>query len=191
MADLSASREFEVVSSEDEELILVDESDRVVGHLSKAECHDGEGILHRAFSIFIFNRVGEVLLQRRSSEKRLWPLFWSNSCCSHPRRGETMDEAVVRRLQQELGMTSALEFLYAFQYHASYEDLGSEHEMCRVYVGLSDDEPRPNPNEIADHRWIDPTQLDQELQSVPGYFTPWFQMEWPRVRDAYRSALEL
>jgi isopentenyl-diphosphate delta-isomerase len=191
LADASASPEFEVVSSEDEELILVDESDRVVGHLSKGACHDGEGVLHRAFSIFIFNRDGELLLQQRSSEKRLWPLFWSNSCCSHPRRGETMDEALRRRLHQELGMASDLQFLYTFRYQASYRDLGSEHEMCRVYVGLSDDDPRPNSNEIADHRWIDPARLDLELDAEPASFTPWFQMEWPRVRDAFRSTLGL
>ena len=102
-----------------------------------------------------------------------------------------MSEAVQRRLQQELGMTSELEFLFTFQYQASYKDLGSEHEICRVYVGLSDDEPRPHPKEIADHRWIDPGRLDQELQAAPESFTPWFQMEWPRVRDAYLPALGL
>ena len=102
-----------------------------------------------------------------------------------------MDEAVGRRLQQELGMKSELELLYTFEYRASYEDLGSEHELCWVYAGLSDDEPLPHPNEIADHRWIDPEQLDHDLHSDPTSFTPWFQMEWPRVREAYRSVLGL
>jgi isopentenyl-diphosphate delta-isomerase len=183
--------EHEVVSSEDEELILVDESDRVVGHLSNRACHDGEGVLHRAFSVFIFNRQGKLLLQKRSSEKRLWPLFWSNSCCSHPRRGETMHEAVERRLLQELGMNGEFEFLYSFQYRAKFEDIGSENELCWVFAGQSDGEPRPNPNEIADHRWIDPAQLDDELRADPERFTPWFRMEWLRVRDVYRSALGL
>ncbi|MEJ2582610.1 MAG: isopentenyl-diphosphate Delta-isomerase [Acidobacteriota bacterium] len=191
MVEPPVSSEFEAVSSEDEELILVDESDRVIGHLPKGACHDGVGVLHRAFSIFIFNLAGELLLQRRSSEKRLWPLFWSNSCCSHPRFGETMDVAVERRLQQELGIKSEPEYLYTFEYQASYEDLGSEHEMCRVYAGLSDEQPRPHPNEIADHRWIDPAKLDDELRSDPTSFTPWFQLEWPRVRETYRSALGL
>jgi isopentenyl-diphosphate delta-isomerase len=191
LADAPASPKHEVVSSEDEELILVDDSDHVVGHLSKGACHDGAGVLHRAFSIFVFNRDGELLLQRRSSDKRLWPLFWSNSCCSHPRRGETMDQAVQRRLQQELGMASELEYLFTFRYQASYEDLGSEHEICWVYIGLSEDEPRPNPNEVAEHRWIKPVRLDDELEADPTRFTPWFQMEWPRVREAYRSALGL
>lgn len=172
-------------------LILVDESDRVVGHLSKGACHEGEGALHRAFSLFVFNRDGKLLLQKRSEEKRLWPLFWSNSCCSHPREGETMDQAIHRRLDQELGMTGELQFLYKFQYQASYEDIGSENEICWVYIGVTDDEPEPNANEISDHRWIAPGELDAEMDATPERFTPWFRMEWERVREAYRSKLEL
>ena len=87
MADAARRLGDEVVSDEDESLVLVDEDDREVGFLSKAVCHDGDGMLHRAFSLFVFNRRGELLLQRRSANKRLWPLYWSNSCCSHPRRG--------------------------------------------------------------------------------------------------------
>jgi isopentenyl-diphosphate delta-isomerase len=172
-------------------LILVDESDRVVGRLSKGACHDGEGVLHRAFSLFVFNRDGKLLLQKRSEEKRLWPLFWSNTCCSHPREGETMDQAVHRRLRQELGMASELQFLYKFQYQAPYEDIGSENEICWVYVGVSDDEPEPNANEISDHRWVAPAKLDVEMNATPEIFTPWFRMEWERVREAYRSELVL
>jgi len=80
-------------ASDSESLILVDEADREVGHLDKAQCHQGQGVLHRAFSLLIFNDAGELLLQQRSASKRLWPLFWSNSCCSHPRRAETMEAA--------------------------------------------------------------------------------------------------
>ena len=191
MADSSPNPVTEVVSSEDELLILVDESDRVVGHLSKGACHDGEGVLHRAFSIFAFNRDGELLLQQRGSGKRLWPLFWSNSCCSHPRQDETMEEAVRRRLRQELGLTSDLQFLYKFQYQASYEDVGSENEICWVHIGVTDDQARANLNEIEDYRWITPALLDDEMATTPEIFTPWFQMEWERVRDAYSSRLGL
>lgn len=174
----------EVVSSDEEPLILVDEADREIGHLSKGACHDGAGVLHRAFSLFIFNLDGELLLQQRSEEKRLWPLFWSNSCCSHPRRGETMEVAVARRLDQELGITSNVHHLFTFQYQASYLDLGSENEMCWVFIGRSADPPRPNVNEIADIRWITPDDLDREFETRPEIFTPWFEMEWPRVRTA-------
>src|SRR5579872_2001083 len=91
-------------AADSEALILVDEADREVGHLSKAKCHDGQGVLHRAFSLLIFNDAGELLLQQRSAAKRLWPLYWSNSCCSHPRRAESMDSAIHRRLYEELGL---------------------------------------------------------------------------------------
>jgi isopentenyl-diphosphate delta-isomerase len=191
LAETANNPSVEIVSSDDETLILVDESDRVVGHLSKGACHDGEGVLHRAFSLFVFNPKGELLLQQRSEVKRLWPLFWSNTCCSHPREGETMDEAVHRRLQQELGMTSELQFLYKFQYQASYEDIGSENEMCWVYIGVSDDEAEPNVNEISDHRWVTPAELDDDMKATPELFTPWFRMEWARVREAFRLELGL
>ena len=191
MAEASVRPKNEVVSSENEMLILVDESDRVVGHLSKGACHDGEGVLHRAFSLFVLNRDGELLLQQRSAGKRLWPLFWSNTCCSHPREGETMDGAVHRRLKQELRMTSDLRFLYKFQYQASYEDIGSENEICWVYVGVTDDAPEPNSNEVEDHRWVAPERLDDEMATTPGRFTPWFLMEWQRVREADLDAIGL
>lgn len=191
MADAPRRPADDVVSSEDEPLILVDEQDRVVGHLSKAACHDGAGVLHRAFSLFVCNRSAELLLQRRSSEKRLWPLYWSNSCCSHPRRGETMEEAIRRRLLEELGMTSELHHVYSFQYRASFGDAGSEHELCWVWVGVSDDPARPNRNEIADLRWIAPGRLDEEMAAEPDRFTPWLRLEWPRVREVYRGVLRL
>ena len=104
---LAAPTRSEVVSSDDEPLILVDSRDRELGYLDKSACHDGEGRLHRAFSVFIFNPRGDVLLQRRSRSKRLWPSHWSNSCCSHPRKGETMEQAVHRRIRQELGFAAA------------------------------------------------------------------------------------
>lgn len=175
------------MSSEDELLILVDELDREIGHLDKAACHDGEGVLHRAFSLFVFNRGGELLLQQRSADKRLWPLFWSNSCCSHPRRGEAMEAAVRRRLLQELGMTADLRHLFTFQYHARFGEAGSERELCWVWAGLSDDAVSPNPHEIADCRWITPELLDREMAARPQDFTPWFLLEWPVVRERYRG----
>ncbi len=181
----------EVVSSDDEPLILVNEADCEIGQLSKSACHDGNGVLHRAFSLFIFNASGELLLQQRSAGKRLWPLYWSNSCCSHPRWGETMEEATERRLAQELGMTSRLHHLYTFRYGAPYLDLGSENEMCWVFAGHSDERPRPNSTEIAELRWISAESLDRELQLRPEIFTPWFTLEWPRVRDVFRSTLSL
>ena len=191
MAEVAIHPTNEVVSSEEEALILVDESDREIGHLSKGECHDGDGVLHRAFSLFIFNSSGELLLQQRSAEKRLWPLFWSNSCCSHPRKTEAMEVATERRLAQELGLAASLHHLFTFQYQAPYLDLGSENELCWVFAGQCNVHPKPNDHEVAGIRWIAAEALDAELRDEPETFTPWFTIEWPRVRSEYRRVLGL
>ena len=179
-----------VVSSEAEELILVDEDDREQGHLSKAACHDGDGILHRAFSAFLFNADGELLLQQRAETKRLWPGYWSNSCCSHPRRGESMTTATARRLDEELNLASELSFVYKFRYQASYADLGSEHELCHVFLGRIDDEVRANAEEIAATRFVSAAALDKELTEHPERFTPWFKMEWDALKTDHSAVLE-
>jgi len=184
-----ATSNNEVVSFEDEKLILVDENDNEIGNLPKDKCHDGQGQLHRAFSLFIFNDKGEVLLQQRSGQKRLWPMYWSNACCSHPRRGEDMSDAVNRRLQQELGLTSELEFLFKFIYQAQYDEVGSEHELCWVYLGRSSDDIVVNENEIAAWRYISVERLDDELATEPGKFTPWMKLEWRRIQDEYGDRL--
>src|SRR4030088_3826193 len=104
------------IASDSEALILVDEADREVGHLDKARCHQGGGVLHRAFSLLIFNDAGELLLQQRAASKRLWPRYWSNSCCSHPRRAETMETAIHRRLYESLDLQRPLRFLFKAEY---------------------------------------------------------------------------
>jgi isopentenyl-diphosphate delta-isomerase len=170
-----------IVSFDSEMLILVDEKDNIIGYKSKSECHKGDGILHRAFSIFIFNSSGELLLQKRSGQKLLWPLFWSNSCCSHPRKGEVLDEAAHRRLEEELNIKTDLEYLYTFQYQELYKNIGAENEMCAVFIGKSNSPARANENEIADWRYISMTDLNKELQSNPDKYTPWFKMEWQKL----------
>jgi isopentenyl-diphosphate delta-isomerase len=167
-----------VVSSEAEQLILVDEDDREQGFLSKAACHDGAGVLHRAFSAFLFNAAGELLLQQRADSKRLWPGYWSNSCCSHPRRGESMTTATERRLGEELNLAADLEFVYKFRYQASYGDLGAEHELCHVFLGRIGGDVCPNEEEIAAIRFVSAEALDAELSEHPERFTPWFKLEW-------------
>jgi isopentenyl-diphosphate delta-isomerase len=174
-----------IVSFESELLILVDENDMEVGFDSKANCHEGKGILHRAFSIFIFNSLGELLMQKRSSQKKLWPLFWSNSCCSHPRKGEKLKDAVMRRLEEELGFQTNLKYLYKFQYHAHYLEIGSENEFCSVFFGKSNDSVTSNPNEIEDYEYISVEDLDRRMKEAPDQFTPWFKMEWKRMRTEF------
>ncbi|WP_456440708.1 isopentenyl-diphosphate Delta-isomerase [Caldithrix abyssi] len=180
----------QIVSFDDEKLILVDENDHVLGYETKDVCHNGDGLLHRAFSIFIFNSQGELLLQQRSQDKRLWGLFWSNTCCSHPRKGETYEQATQRRLQEELGLKAPLKFLFKFQYQARFKDVGSENELCAVYVGKTDEPPTVNPNEIAAIRYISPEDLEKEMQAHPAQFTPWFKMEWERIRREFWPEIE-
>lgn len=174
-----------VVSFDDEKLILVDEQDNVLGYENKDACHNGEGILHRAFSIFIFNSQNELLVQQRHSEKRLWGMFWSNTCCSHPRKGENYSEATVRRLKEELGLETELRYLFRFQYQAKFEDKGSENELCSVYVGRSDAVPQINETEIMDWKYISITDLNRDLLLNPQIYTPWFKMEWERMTREY------
>ncbi len=168
----------------------MDEDDNETGYLDKASCHDGDGLLHRAFSLFVFDPDGRLLMQRRSAAKRLWPLYWSNSCCSHPRAGETMTEATARRLREELNVGAELEFAYKFTYHASYGEQGSEHELCWVYLGRTGDPIEPNWNEIAETRLVTAAELEEELAFRPQEYTPWFVLEWSRLRNEHASMLE-
>jgi isopentenyl-diphosphate Delta-isomerase len=179
----------EIVSNASEQLILVDDLDREIGFKAKTEAHTGKGVLHRAFSVFVFNSANEVLLQQRSLSKMLWPGYWSNACCSHPRRGETMTEAVTRRLEQELGFECPVEYLYKFKYHAQYEGIGAEHELCSVYYGRYDGAVDVNVNEIAAWRFVGVTALERELKSKPETFTPWFKMEWVHIKANYLDGM--
>ena len=185
MTDLPAK----IVSSEDELLVLVDAADNETGHLTKAECHDGDGVLHRAFSVFLFNGRGETLLQQRGADKRLWPLYWSNSCCSHPRQGESIEIATIRRLQDELNVSASLEFVYKFSYQASFGEAGSENEMCSVFLGRLDGEPQANATEIEEMRFVSADTLSDELAANPNMFTPWFKLEWQRLTEEFGETL--
>jgi isopentenyl-diphosphate delta-isomerase len=171
-------------------LILVDEDDREVGYLNKTACHQGVGVLHRAFSVLIFNNKGELLLQQRAASKRLWPLYWSNTCCSHPRRFETLEVAIHRRLYEELGLRCPLQFLFRFQYQAQFDAAGAEQELCSVYVGRYNGPVRINPDEILAWRWISPEALQAELAKTSAEkFTPWFRLEWERIWREHRAEL--
>jgi len=174
-----------VVSFDDEKLILVDNDDNILGYKDKSECHEGDGTLHRAFSIFIFNNSNQLLLQKRSEQKLLWPLFWSNSCCSHPRQSENYETAIHRRLKEEVGIDTELKYLFKFQYQANFLDIGSENELCSVYIGRSDNPIAVNENEIAEWKFIDIGQMEKEMEEHPENFTPWFKMEWERIKKEF------
>ncbi len=179
-----------IVSSESEELILVDRDDTEIGYISKGDAHDGGGVLHRAFSLFLFNEAGQLLVQQRAPAKRLWGGYWSNSCCSHPRRGESMEIAISRRLLDELNFEAELEHIYHFCYEASFGDAGSENELCHVYLGRATETVRPNESEIAAIRFVPAETLGAELVAKPEHFTPWFKQEWDELQTTYREQLE-
>ena len=183
------SRMNSMVSDADA-LILVDEADRSLGFLSKTLCHEGRGVLHRAFSLLIFNERGDLLIQQRAAGKRLWPMYWSNSCCSHPRGDESMETATQRRLYEELGIRCPLQFLFKFQYQAQFDATGAENELCSVFVGRCREPIRANSDEILDWRWISPEALQRQIAAEGGRkFTPWFMLEWARIWRDHRQAV--
>jgi isopentenyl-diphosphate Delta-isomerase len=179
-----------VVSFEDEPLVLVNDADEEIGFATKERCHDGEGLLHRAFSVFLFSREGGVLLQQRSLQKRLWPGAWSTACCSHPRHGETLEGALRRRLYEELSLDTPVRFLFKFRYHARYDTSGAERELCHVYAGLFTRQPAVNANEIAATTIMTAAALDTDLATRPERYTPWLKLEWARLRAETWSAVQ-
>ena len=178
------------ILSTDGLLILVDSGDSIVGYADIQKCHQGEGVLHRAFSIFLFNDENQPLIQQRSSMKPLWPLHWSNSVCSHPKKGESYEEATMRRLKEELGFVTSLKFLFKFQYQATFQNVGSENEMCSVFVGKADGAVQTDPNEIAQWEYVDLEQLNKDILAHPHHYTPWFKIEWERIQKNHAADIK-
>jgi isopentenyl-diphosphate Delta-isomerase len=177
-----------VLNASSEEIILVDEDDNPIGFEAKSRAHENGGKLHRAFSIFIFDAAGKMLLQRRAKRKYHFGGLWTNACCGHPRKGEMLQEAVCARLQQEFGFDAELEEIFSFLYRAS--DAGSgltEHEFDHVFYGEFDGEPRPDPDEIDDWRWVGLSELLTDLENNPQDYTPWFKISVRRVIESLQS----
>ena len=173
--------------SKPENLVLVDAEDQQAGIAEKMQCHVGDGLLHRAFSVFIHGPEGRVLLQQRSAAKPLWPMYWSNACCGHPRPGEDVEHAARRRTQEEFGIVCQPRFVYRFQYQARYSETLSEHELCHVFECQYGGEPQPDPSEIAAWRWIAPDALTLEIERNPERFSPWMKLEWAELRRRARA----
>jgi isopentenyl-diphosphate delta-isomerase len=174
-----------------DQLICVDTSDRVLGYADREICHAGRGILHRAVSVMIVNEEGQILLQRRSANKSLWPLYWSISCCGHPVRGESYQVAAERRVFEELDLRIACRHLFTFRYSAQFGATASEREICSVFWGRTRSDPVPDAQEICDWRFVDAERISDEIIEAPDRFTPWFLLEWKRIirwRDLHRSA---
>lgn len=160
-----------------EKLVVVSRRNKVLGHKGKDACHTLKGILHQGFSVFVFNKKGEVLLQKRNKSKKLWPGFWSNTCCSHPHPGETYIQAGERRLKEELGFTCKLKNLGKFYYRAVYKNIGSENEICAVLLGEYNGKISLNPKEAAEYRFVSLKNLRKEIEEKPEIFTPWLEKE--------------
>jgi len=154
-------------------VILVNEQDEPIGLMEKMEAHE-KGVLHRAFSILIFNSNGEMLLQQRALSKYHSPGLWTNACCSHPRDGETVLEAANRRLSEEMGMQTDLTILTHFIYKADFDNGLTEHELDYVLRGITNDSPLINQEEVHDYRWINTADLSQWVKTSPSDFTVWF-----------------
>jgi isopentenyl-diphosphate Delta-isomerase len=153
-------------------LILVNSADEPVGTMEKMEAHQ-LGLLHRAFSILVFNTKGELLIQQRAAEKYHSAGLWTNTCCSHPLAGSAIEDTIHARLQHEMGFDCELQFLYKFEYRKEFANGLTEHELDYVYVGISDATPHPNPAEASAYRWVSWPDLLHEWDNHPERFTFW------------------
>lgn len=170
-------------------VILVDEADRVLGSHPKLSAHQNGGKLHRAFSIFITNNAGEMLLQRRSRAKYHFANLWTNACCSHPRPGEDLITAAGQRLREELGFTTPVRELFSFIYRAEDPVSGmTEHEFDHVLHGRFEGVPQPDANEIDEWKWVASERLVHDVSESPRLYTPWFCSALDRVLTAVARA---
>lgn len=158
-----------------ETIILVDEKDNPIGTGEKMEVHK-KGLLHRCFSIFILNSSGELLLQRRALDKYHSGGLWANTCCSHPRLGESDAEAAKRRLREEMGISCELSEIHTFIYKAELDHGITEHEFDHVMIGKFAGTPSPDPNEVMEWKWIDLKSLQKEITDHPESFAAWLKI---------------
>jgi isopentenyl-diphosphate Delta-isomerase len=165
-----------------EEVILVDEQDVEIGTLEKMEAHI-QGKLHRAFSIFIFNEKGEMLLQQRATEKYHSGGLWTNACCSHPRPGETIEDASNRRLIEEMGFSTPLTKIFDFKYKASFENGLTEHEFDHVFKGIYSDTIIPDVNEVKDFKFLPLQEIKSSIQLHPEKYTAWFCIAFSKIEE--------
>jgi isopentenyl-diphosphate Delta-isomerase len=158
-----------------EYVILVDKDDKETGRMEKMEAHR-KGLLHRAFSILIYNSNGEMLIQKRADNKYHSPGLWTNTCCSHPRPGEATAAAAQRRLMEEMGIDVPLQFSHTFMYAINFENNLSECELDHVFTGVFDGKPTYNPLEVSDWKFVSTNELRISMDKAPAIFTHWFKI---------------
>ena len=170
----------------EEQVILVNEQDEQIGLMPKMEAHE-KAILHRAFSVFILNKEGQLMLQQRALHKYHSPGLWTNTCCSHQRMGETNLEAGARRLQEEMGFETPLEELFSFIYKAPFDNGLTEHELDHVLLGHHNAVPEINTEEVASWKWMDLDQVAKEIITMPDQYTVWFKIIFDRFYKHIKS----
>lgn len=166
----------------EEQVILVDTNDNQIGLMPKLEAHE-KAVLHRAFSVFVINNKGETMLQQRAADKYHSPLLWTNTCCSHQREGESNIQAGKRRLQEEMGFETDLEELFSFIYKAPFDNGLTEHEFDHVMIGNYDGEPEINPKEVANWKWMLPSEVKKDIDRHPENYTAWFKIIFDRFYE--------
>ena len=164
---------------EEEKVILVNSNDEPIGLMPKTEAHE-KALLHRAFSVFVINGNNELMLQQRALQKYHSPFLWTNTCCSHQRDGEENIEAGLRRLQEEMGFETPLEYLFNFIYKAPFDNGLTEHELDHVMLGRYEAEPSINPEEVASWKWMDIDLIHADLINNPANYTVWFVIIFDR-----------
>ena len=170
----------------EEKVILVDREDNPIGTMPKMEAHE-KAVLHRAFSVFILNKNGELMLQQRALHKYHSPALWANTCCSHQRVGEHNLEAGTRRLEEEMGFSVPLEELFSFIYKAPFDNGLTEHELDHVMIGYFDGTPRINPDEVASWKWMSLTAIANDMILHPETYTVWFKIIFKRFFNHIKS----
>ena len=167
---------------------MVDSSDKELGSIEKLEAHK-LGLLHRAISVIVLNSKGEVLLQQRALDKYHSPGLWTNTCCSHPYPGEDSKAAAARRLQEEMGMTGDLEFLFKFEYRTKFENGLVEHELDHVFLCYSDDIPVLDPSEAIDWKYMPLNEVKEDIKSRPEIYTYWFKRIVERLNPVMQPVI--
>lgn len=165
-----------------QEVILVNEADESIGFMEKMEAHK-KALLHRAFSVFIFDNEGRMLLQQRADSKYHSAGLWSNACCSHPNPNEDIHAAAVRRLNEELGIVAPLTKAFTFTYKAAFDNGLTEHEFDHVFVGNYNGEIFPNSDEVKDYAYKSFEEIEHLMLVNRNSFTPWFLIAYPAIKD--------
>lgn len=175
-------------NKESEYILTVDAQDREMGYMEKLEVHR-QGILHRAFSLMVFNDKGKILLQKRARNKYHSPGLWSNACCSHQRTGESLIEAVNRRVREELGFTCPCKEVFCFPYQVKFDNGLMEYEIDHVFFGYYNGKVIPNRDEVEEIRWVSRDNLNKEMKKYPEKFTYWFRelMNQPEMLSAEKG----